>query len=107
MEEDREFPSDDDSIDEFINRHAHYSEVEDLDYWIHRNKLIRTRWQMEKAFMTQLEEDMTLHEIFDIVINKREHTSNANTWFSSGIMTIDRAFDNRFDMACELVGRSH
>jgi hypothetical protein len=34
MEEDREFPSDDDSIDEFINRHAHYFEVEDLDYWM-------------------------------------------------------------------------
>jgi hypothetical protein len=82
---------------------AHYFEVEDIDYWIDRNKEILTRWQEEKAFVMQLKADMKLQEIFGIVINKTEHTSDANIGFSSGIMTIDRAFSNRFDMACELV----
>jgi hypothetical protein len=95
-----------DSIYAFID--AHYLEVEDTYDWIDRNKEIQTRWQEEKAFVMQLEGDMMLREIFDIVINKREHTRVIQLeenihWFSSGIMTIDRAFRNRFDMACELV----
>jgi len=104
MEEDTELPSDD-SFDEFIK--AHYLEVADtpsnIDYWIGKNKEILTRWQEEKAFVMQLEDDMTLREVFRIVINKRERTSDADMWFSSGIMTINRAFNNRFNMVCELV----
>jgi hypothetical protein len=52
MEEDREFPSDN-SSDDFIN--VQYFKVKDIDYWIDRNKEIRTRWQEEKAFVVQLE----------------------------------------------------
>jgi hypothetical protein len=84
---------------------AHYFEVEDIDYWIDKNKETVVRWQEEMAFVMQLKADMTLQEIFGIVINKREHTSGANTWFFMGIM-INRAFDNRFNMAFELVGEA-
>ena len=111
MEEDSESASDDsdDSNVKFIN--AHYLNVEDggIDCWMDSNKEIQTRWQGEKAFVMQLEDDMMLRQIFDIVINKRKDErdiqlkyENKNSFFS-GIMTIDRAFNNRFNMACELV----
>jgi hypothetical protein len=106
MEEDREYPSDDSitSIDNFLE--AHYCEVGDINFWVVRNTEIRTRWQEENEFTLQLDADMTLREIFGIVINRRERINDGNMWFPSGIMTIVRAFKNRFNMACELVSEA-
>jgi hypothetical protein len=95
VEEDRESPSDD-SFDDFIDKH--YFEVEDMDYWIDRIKEILTRWQEEKAFVMQLEDDVVIRDVFGVVVNERERTDDENVWFSSGIKTINRAAMNRFNM---------
>jgi hypothetical protein len=89
------------SDDVFMN--AHYFEMEDMGYWIDRNKEIRTRWQEEKEFTMQLKEDVALRDTFRVVIGKRERTDEEDVWFSSGMKTINRAFKNRFNMICEVV----
>lgn len=97
MEEDRK--SSEDNVVEFID--AHYFEMEDMDYWIERNKEICTRWQEEKEFVMQLQDDVAIRDVFGVVINQKE--GERNVWFSSGIMTVNRAFKNRFNIVCELV----
>jgi len=100
MEEHTESPTDDDSVDEFIN--VHCLEVEDVDCRISKNKEMLTRWQEEKAFVRQLENDMMLREALDTVAHDRERSSDANMWFSSGMKTTNRAFNNQLDMVCDL-----
>jgi len=92
--------------EEFIEKH--YCEVKGLDYWIDRNVEIRTREQAEMEFVKQLKRDLGLRVVLESMMSEQKHTSDDDDdeegmWFSSGIMTIDRAVGNRFDMACELV----
>jgi hypothetical protein len=78
MEEEKKLPSED-AVNEFMK--AHYFEVEDIDYWIDRNKEILTRWQEEQEFKIQLEDDVVLRDIFRAAQNKREDTGDEDVWF--------------------------
>lgn len=93
-------------VEDFIKKH--YYEVEGLEYWINKNVEIRVREQVEMEFVKQLKRDLGLCVVLESMMSEHKDTSDddddeADMWYSSGIMTIDRALCNQFDMACELV----
>ena len=79
-----------------------YLEADEIDYSIDKYKEILTRRQAERGFVEQLTKDILLQRVFESVIDGSPPPMDEE-YFQSALMTINRAFDNRFDMACELV----
>ena len=87
--------------DEFMK--TYYLEMEDMGYWVEKNKEILIRWQEEIQFTMQIQDDVMLQHAFKVIAGEMEHPEEDDIVFSSSMKTISRAFNNRFDMVCELV----
>lgn len=82
---------------------THYLEMKDMGYWVEKNKEILIRWQEEVQFTMQIQDDAVLQDAFQVIVGEKEHPDEDDVFFSSLMKTISRAFNNRFNMVCELV----